>query len=161
MNLLPFHSETLVSALSKTEVLEQLSRKTREVNFLDKRSHLQQGLEFNGYVGRSSFRISKVVQKSDTFLPLILGNVEDTARGSILFLTYRLFPGALFFILFWSIILVGFSLFYFLLVKSPVNGGICLGLGVINYVFALFFFHRQVKSSRTKFHELINLQVKD
>lgn len=158
---MPFYSETLVSALSKTEVIEQLSRKTREVNFLDKRSHIEDALVFNGYVGKNSFRISKVIQKSDTFLPLILGKVEDTARGSILFLTYRLFPGALFFILFWSIVLVGFSLFYFLLVKNPLYGGICGGMALLNYALGLFFFHRQVKSSRAKFHELINLQMKD
>lgn len=158
---MPFYSETLVSALSKAEVIEQLSRKTREVNFLDKRSHIEDALVFNGYVGKNSFRISKVIQKSDTFLPLILGKVEDTARGSILFLTYRLFPGALFFILFWSIVLVGFSLFYFLLVKNPLYGGICGGMALLNYALGLFFFHRQVKSSRAKFHELINLQMKD
>ncbi|MDF2156687.1 hypothetical protein [Algoriphagus sp. CAU 1675] len=161
MNLLPFHSETLVSALSKAEVLEQLNKQTREVDFLDKRSQYDQAVLFNGMVGKHGFRISKVVQKGDSFLPLILGKVEDTARGSILFLQYRLFPGALFFIVFWSIVLLAFSAFYFAVLQNFLFGGICLAVAIVNYLLAIFFFRRQVKISRNAFHQLINLQMKD
>lgn len=161
MNLLPFHSETLVSALSKSEVLEQLTKQTREVDFLDKRSHLDKAVLFNGIVGKQGFRISKVVQKGNSFLPLILGKVEDTARGSILFLQYRLFPGALFFIIFWSIVLLAFSAFYFALLQNILFGSICLAVALVNYLLAIFFFRRQLKISRNAFHQLINLQMKD
>jgi len=161
MTLIPFHSETLVSALSKEEVMEHISKKTLEVNFLDKRTELSRKAAFNGIVGKNSFRISKVINRSNTFLPLILGEVEETARGSILFLQYKLFPGALFFVVFWSIILLAFSGFFLGLVHNYVNGFICLALAILNYSLAIFFFHRQVKSSREEFHQLINLQMKD
>jgi hypothetical protein len=161
LNLIPLHSETLVSALSKEEVLGQLNRVTKEVNYLDRRTQNSRGILFNGIIGQKGFRISKVVDKGDTFLPLILGKVEETPRGSILFLSYRLFPGAIFFLAFWSLLLIGFGLFYSFGVINYFNASICFALALFNYGLALFFFNRQLKSSRKAFHQLINFQMKD
>jgi hypothetical protein len=160
LNLLPYHSETLVSALSKKEILGHLIRVTREVNFLDYSSQLDEKIKFNGMIGQEGFRISRAIKRGDTFLPLITGEVESTPRGSIIFLRYRLFPGAVFFLAFWSIILVAFSAFYFGPIDNYLYGFICLGLAILNYVLGIFFFHRQVKSSREVFHELINFEMK-
>ncbi|RIW18566.1 hypothetical protein D0X99_02450 [Algoriphagus lacus] len=161
MNLLPFHSETIVSALSKEEVLGHMIRVTKEVNFLDTRTLQDPKIRFNGMIGQEGFRISKAIKKGDSFLPLITGEVESTPRGSIIFLRYRLFPGTLFFLAFWSIILIAFMAFYFGVLKNVEKGVICLGLAILNYVLGVFFFHRQVKASREVFHELINFQMKD
>jgi hypothetical protein len=160
LNLLPFHSETLVSPLSKKEVLGHLMRVTREVNFLDTRTQQVPGIKFNGMVGQEGFRISRVVKRGETFLPLINGEVEPTPRGSIIFLRFRLFPGAIFFLAFWSIVLLGFSVFFFLALKNISYGIICLVIGVLNYLLGIFFFNRQVRLSREVFHELINFQMK-
>lgn len=160
MNLLPYHSETLVSALSKKEILGHLIRVTREVNFLDSRTQLDTKVKFNGMIGQEGFRISKTIHRGDTFLPLITGEVESTPRGSIIFMRYRLFPGAIFFLAFWTIILVAFSAFYFGPIGNYGYGFICLGLAIVNYVVGIFFFHRQVKASRAVFYELINFEMK-
>lgn len=160
MNLLPYHSETLVSALSKKEILGHLIRVTREVNFLDSRTQQNSKIKFNGMIGQEGFRISKVINRGDTFLPLITGEVEATPRGSIIFMRYRLFPGAIFFLGFWSIILLAFTAFYIGVIGNISYGLLCLGLAVFNYVIGIFFFHRQVKASRDVFHELINYEMK-
>jgi hypothetical protein len=160
LNLLPFHSETLVSALSKKEILGHLIRVTREVNFLDSRTQLDTKVKFNGMIGQEGFRISKAITRGNTFLPLISGEVESTPRGSIIFLRYRLFPGAVFFLAFWSLMLLGFSAYYFLAVSNLTNGLLCLALAFLNYAISMLFFHRQVKASREVFHELINFQMK-
>lgn len=117
-------------------------------------------VRFNGMIGQEGFRISKVITRGDTFLPLITGEVEATPRGSIIFLRYRLFPGAIFFLAFWSLVLLAFSAFYLFLVGNMVYGLICLGLAVLNYALGMFFFNRQVKASREVFHELINFEMK-
>lgn len=160
MNLLPYHSETLVSALSKKEILGHLIRVTREVNFLDSRTQLNSKIKFNGMIGQEGFRISKAINRGNTFLPLISGEVESTGRGSIIFMRYRLFPGAIFFLAFWSIVLLGFAAYYILAIDNLANGLICFGLALINYILGVFFFHRQVKASRDVFHELINFEMK-
>jgi hypothetical protein len=161
VNLLPYHSETLVSALSKQEVLGHLIRVTSEVNFLDQRTRRNKAILFNGIVGQKGFRISKVIDKGDTFLPLVLGQIEETPRGSIIFLKYKLFPGAIFFLVFWTLILTGFVLYFFTLVQNFNYGAICLALAIVNYGMAIYFFNRQVKASRKVFHQLINFQLKD
>ncbi|UZD21995.1 hypothetical protein PBT90_00795 [Algoriphagus halophytocola] len=161
MNLLPYDSETLVSSHPKEEVLYYLNRVTREVNYLDKRSQKKSDAVFNGIVGQNGFRISKVVDKSDTFLPLLLGKIEDTPRGSIIFIDYKLFPGALFFLIFWTVVLLAFTALYVFLIPNYTYAIICSGLGLSNYFLAIYFFNRQVKASRKVFHQLINFQMKD
>jgi len=161
LNLFPYHSETLVSALSKQEVLGHLIRVTAEVNYLDQRTRGNKAILFNGMVGQKGFRISKAVDKGNTFLPLVLGQVEETPRGSIIFLEYKLFPGAIFFLAFWTVILFGFVFFFFALAQNFNYGAICLALVIVNYGLAIYFFGRQVKASRKVFHQLINFQLKD
>ena len=158
---MPYDSETLVSALSKEEVLSHLNRVTREVNFLDQRTQVKRGVIFNGLVGQKGFRISKVIDRGDTFLPLILGKIEATPRGSIIFINYRLFPGALFFLGFWSILLMAFTAFYSFIIPNYSYASLCFGLGLVNYLIAMYFFNRQVKASRKIFYQQINFQMKD
>lgn len=161
MKLVPFHTETFVSSLSKKEVLGHLSRVTSEVNFLDKRTQGGRGVLFYGMVGHNIFRISEAIQKGDTFLPLILGKVEETPRGSIIFLKYRLFPGAIFFLGFWTVILAMFAGYYFGVMDHYFYGGICVVLAIFNYLLTLFLFKRRVKASRKIFYNLISFQLKD
>jgi hypothetical protein len=161
LNLLPYHSEILVSAFSKKEVLSQLNKVTVEVNYLDRRSQQDRDSFFNGIIGQSGFRISKVVNRGDTFLPLLLGKVEETPRGCILFLQYKLFPGAIFFLSFWTVILLAAAVFYILATPNYLYATAAIGLTAINYFIALFFFNRQVKSSREIFHKHLNFQMKD
>lgn len=161
MNLIPYHSETIVSSLARQEVLGHLMRVTREVNYLDSRSQQDQAIQFNGLIGQEKFRISRAIRKGETFLPLIEGKVESTPRGSIIFLSFRLFPVAIFFLVFWSVVLITFSFFYFFALENFQNALICLGLAFVNYALCLFFFHRQVKISREIFHQLINFHLKD
>lgn len=161
MRLWPIHSETLVSALSKEEVLAQLNRVTGEEDYLDPRSRPVKPKLFNGIVGKNGFRISKVVRRADTFLPIIQGKIESTPRGSILFISYKLFPGSLSFLLFWSVMLAGFTIYYLLFAPNMLYAFICLTLGVINHGLAMYFFDRQVKRSREVFFQLINFQMKD
>lgn len=158
---LPIHTETLVSSFSKKEVMKSLNKVTEEINYLDRRSGPSKGVLFNGLVGESGFRISKVVDRGDTFLPLILGDIEDTPRGSIIFLKYRLFPGAIFFLAFWSVVLLAFAALCTWVNPNYTYAVICLALALANYFISNFFFQRQVKLSREIFMKLISFQMKD
>ncbi|WP_332912975.1 hypothetical protein [Algoriphagus boritolerans] len=56
--------------------------------------------------------------------------------------------------------MLGFAAYYLLVVDNLVDGLICFGLALVNYILGVFFFHRQVKASRDVFHELINFEMK-
>ena len=153
MNFLPFGRETLVSALSKEELLDRLAAVTRGTR--------REGLPeirplFNGLVGEEGFRLSRVIEKGDNFLPLLLGKVEATPRGSILYVRYQLFSTTRFFLWFWTGILLAFSLFFFSVSQQLLQGGVCLSLMGVNYALAVFFFHRQLVPSKKLFQEVIN-----
>jgi hypothetical protein len=164
VKLFPYHQETLVSPLSQQALLSQLAQVTRmQVASSQARGEELPQMEgkqvvFNGAIGAADFRLSQVLRKGDTFLPLLLGRVEATPRGSLLFIRYRLFPSAVFFLVFWTVVLLSFSMFYFFVEQHYAYGALCLALVLGNYTAAVFFFHRQLKRSRQLFQDVINFQ---
>ena len=164
MQLFPYRQETLVSPLSQQALLSRLAQVTRvqttssqvKGEALPQREGQQ--VLFNGAIGAADFRLSQVLRKGDTFLPLLLGRVEATPRGSLLFIRYRLFSSAVFFLVFWTAVLLSFSVFYFFVEQQYLYGGLCLALALGNYAAAVFFFHRQLRRSRQLFQEVINFQ---
>lgn len=161
MNLFPFVSETLVSGHSKDDILQKLSLATDSIDYMDRRFQADNGAVFHGKITNKGFIVSKIIQKANTFLPLLSGKIEQTPRGSIIFLKYRLFPGAVFFLIFWSVILIGFA-FFLLGISGEIFWGIgCLGAAILNYLLTLVFFNRQLKDSRKSFFDVIGLALQD
>lgn len=164
MQLFPYHQETLVSPLSQQALLSLLAQVTRtqvaaphgkggELPQLEGKQKL-----FNGSIGTADFRLSQVLRKGDTFLPLLLGRVEATPRGCLLFIRYRLFPSAVFFLAFWTVVLLSFSAFYLFVEQQYAYGALCFALALGNYAAAVFFFQRQLGRCRQLFQDVINLQ---
>lgn len=156
MTLLPVHTEVLVSPLPKEEVMLRLSAVTKQVNYLDYRLEEKPGHLFNGSLGDSGFRISLKIKRADSFLPLIQGDLEDTAMGSILFLSYKLFPSSAFFLGFWTIISSVLFLFFGIFTEKTLLAGSTLLLGMANYAFAWIYFKRKIRQSQKIFKELLN-----
>lgn len=155
MLFFPNHSEVLVSALKKSEVLLRLEAVTRDPNFLDYESRKQQGYFFNGTLQQNGFRISQIINKADSFLPLIRGRFEETPNGCILFLNYSLFPGSTFFLAFWSILTMLLALFFGFIAHRYTFAAASIILGLGNYVFAWTHFKRKIVLAKEIFHELL------
>lgn len=155
MPFLPSQSEILVSSLPKEALLGRIQQVTRNVNFLDIEARKSNGFQFNGMVHADGFRVSLVIEKADSFLPLIKGNVEESPHGSILFLEYSLFPGSVFFLVFWTLVTVGLFFFFGLMAEKPLYALISLAIGFGNYLFAWSYFKKKTKASQKIFHELL------
>ncbi|MFD2201683.1 hypothetical protein [Shivajiella indica] len=153
----PSHSEVLVSALSKNEVEGRLEKVTKNINFLDIQERTASGYKFNGSFEEDSFSISLLIEKGDSFLPLIKGRFETTPQGCILFLKYSLFPSSVFFLGFWSLITFLLTLFFGMVSKNYLYAIITFSLGLGNYLFAWSYFKRKIGISRKIFFELLNL----
>jgi hypothetical protein len=160
MNPFPYHSEVLVSALSTMEVERRLEKVTQDVNFLDYEQRIRKGFKFNGRVDEGSFRLSLAIDKPDSFLPLILGNIEETPKGCILFLRYRLFPSSSFFLGFWTVVTLVLTVFFGLSHK-PIYAGFCFLACIGNYSFAWNYFKRKIKISQEIFHRILNVDQQD
>ena len=156
MPFFPNHSEVLVSTLSKEEILARLEMVTKSANFLDYDTVKNNGQLFNGTLEKDRFRISLMIKKADSFLPLIKGKLDSTPSGSILFLEYSLFPGSVFFLGFWTAVSVLLGLVFGFLVEKPVFALVSFVVGIGNYWFAWNHFKRKIKISQEIFLGLLN-----
>ena len=141
MEWLPNSQQTFVSELSKRDVLVKLHNYTQEVNS----EFVTEKPLFNGKVGSDGFRVSSIIQTPQNALPLIIGNVESTKRGSIIFLKLKLFPAAILYLKASSLlsILLGFTFLF--LSKWYLAGCISLSFGLLNYLVLTLSFHRKCK----------------
>lgn len=156
MSFFPNHSEVLVSTLKNEEILKRLDLVTKNANFLDYKAEKNPVQLFNGSIEKNSFRISLVINRADSFLPLIKGEMESTPSGSILFLEYRLFPGSAFFLGFWTMVTVILALIFVLMVGKFYLAIISIAVGIGNYWFAWSHFKRKIKISQDIFFGLLN-----
>ena len=88
MRFKPFEEETIVSSLSREEIIIQLLKYTHQVTNTNFPKHHV----FNGNLDRDHFRISLKVNFPQNALPLAIGKIEETSKGSIVFISYQLFP---------------------------------------------------------------------
>ncbi|WP_226335373.1 ATP synthase subunit B family protein [Echinicola marina] len=156
---MPRHTEVLVSSLTCEEVITRLHTVTQEVDYLSQTSlESIDGQIFNGSIKEDSFRLSKVLTKADSFIPLIKGKIEPTGSGCIIFLDFSLFPGSAFFIIFWSVITLAMGIFFVFAADRPLLAILSLAVGLGNILFAWSYFKRKVKESQKIFHEMLSLQ---
>lgn len=161
MNIFPTYSEVLVSPFSSEEVARKLQAVTKKVNYLEGPIILNKTHQFNGQVDRKHFHLSLIINKPDSFLPLIKGKIEPVKSGCILFLRYSLFPSSAFFLAFWGIVTFLLAIFFILYENQWLYALLCLLAGVGNFVFAWSYFNTKLKQSQIIFHQMLSLQEKD
>jgi hypothetical protein len=154
--MFPKHTEILVSGYLPEDLSEILGKATTEVDYLEFASSGDKGVYFNGKIDLDIFNLSLLVEKADSFLPLIKGRVERTPMGSILFLSYELFPSSMFFLFFWTIASFGFGLLFIAIEHKWIPALICFGICIGNYAFVLHHFKRKVAVSSAILRKLLN-----
>jgi len=151
MEWLPIRYETMVIPYPASEAYEKLAAcvlppEDPKLENFDSTTSVQQ--LFNGIVKPTSFRISKIVKQPDNFLPLIIGKIEPTSNGSILFLKYQLFFSSLFFISFWSVITLLITIILIFVYHSYLYALLAFGFGMVHYSVAMINFSKQVTQSK-------------
>lgn len=160
MNIFPHHSEILVSSFSCEEVARKIAAVTKRVNYMDYGEYSIESYRFNGEIDTKRFRLSLLIKRADSFLPLIHGKIEPTSSGCILFLKYTLFPSSIFFLAFWSIVTVLMAVLFMFYDKQWLYAAACLLAGTGNFVFAWVYFKSKLKQSQMIFHQMLSLQEK-
>lgn len=157
MRLLPLHQETFVLPFNGQETIWRLKQVIRP---LDKDVAYPEEAEakflFNGWIEENRFRISRKIRYPENFLPLMIGRIETTSVGSILFIRYRLFSSAAMFLVFWTVISLLLGLFFLLFHQEYLYAAVAFGLGMGNYFIATKNFHIQIRSSRKALNEALN-----
>jgi hypothetical protein len=159
MRLLPLYQETFVLPFDGQETSRRLKQVIRP---LEKNVEYPEEVEtkflFNGWIKGYRFRISRKIRHPENFLPLIIGRIESTSVGSILFIRYRLFFSAALFLIFWTVISLLLGLFLLILQQEYLYAAVAFSLGIGNYVIATKNFHIQIRSSRKMLNEALKFE---
>lgn len=149
MNLLPYKNSILILPFKADEVEHKLRQRIKPLaeNLPDSPS-LHSSFLFNGWIKDYKFRISKRIHHADNFLPLIVGKIEATSKGSILFITYRMFPSTLFYLSFFCLMLLLTCLFFLLVEKNWLTSASLLVLLLGIYLISVLDFDQKVRISR-------------
>lgn len=157
MILLPLKRETIVLPFSAEEVEKKLWFHIFPIKpgetMPDKRDEL---FLLNGWIKDRKFKVSRKLRSPENFLPMMQGSIEETSRGSLLFIQYNLFFSSIFFLIFWSVITLFMTFFFIYFYGILLYGVISLLLGVGNYVVAVANFNIQARKSRAVLEEILN-----
>lgn len=154
VTILPHFQETVISNQSSEYITTKISAATSSKLLLQPRhdpTHL-----FTGWVRDGRFRISLKINRPNNYLPLVIGKVEPTSNGSIIFLSYRLFPTTKLFLIFWDL----FILIVFIAVGYQYQSVLYGVVGVVLVAFIHWIawsnFNLQLKETREL---LINILI--
>jgi len=98
----------------------------------------------NGWVKPKSFKVSRRVKQPENFLPLVHGSIEATSAGCLVFMRYRLFPAAVWYLSFVCAVSLLLTFFFLFVHNKPWLAIAALAFGIGNYVLGLAVFKRQV-----------------
>ena len=147
----------MVSPLSAREVARRLQKATQPSPRQDALfTPYQSGYSFNGRVESRSFRLSRKITRPNNFLPFIVGTIEATSQGCLVFVRYRLFTATIILLAFWSVATVGFAVYLAMYERLYHYAALSFGAGVVNYAVAVLNFRKQVVISRRVFRDVLS-----
>ncbi|MBZ0247168.1 MAG: hypothetical protein K8H85_14610 [Cyclobacteriaceae bacterium] len=101
MTFLPYHYETFVLTQPSLEAIQMIHKVTTTKVLLQNQEGAQ--YRFSGWVQENRFRISLKISKPNNYIPLVVGKIETTSPGCLVFVSYKLFPVTKMFLIFWSL----------------------------------------------------------
>jgi hypothetical protein len=101
VTFLPYHYETFVLTQPSLEAIQKIHKVTTTKVLLQNQEGAQ--YRFSGWVQENRFRISLKISKPNNYIPLVVGKIETTSSGCLVFVSYKLFPVTKMFLIFWSL----------------------------------------------------------
>ncbi len=152
ITILPAYHETIVLPYPAEDTYQKLTTATSNKLF---RQADEKNLSFNGWIQEKRFRISLRVQRVNHFIPLVIGQIEPTQGGNIVFVDYTLFPTTRLLLILWTILLTLGSVVGSYQFKNITYlfGG--LGLILLIHLIAWSNFNLQLEVTRKALHRLI------
>ena len=134
------------------EVFQILTEATSHKLFVQ---HDEQKLFFNGWVRETRFRISLRQRRANHYLPLVIGQIETTSTGCLLFLDYKLFPMTRLLMTLWTIFLILGSLVVWFQAKNIFVLPSGLAIIVLIHAIVRSNFSLQLKPTQEAMHNLL------
>ena len=132
--------------------LEKYIKPIKEISFdPDSKDFL-----FNGIWNKDGFSISLKIKTSNNFIPIIKGNILNSEEGTLVQLTFELFPATKRLLMFWTILTLLITIFFIGLYKTWLYGAISLGFCLVNYILSVENFKIQVRKSKRMLDKMLS-----
>lgn len=156
ISVLPQSSETLVVAMDGTEVRNRLLKATAPKAATRSEIIRNPATVFTGYVMEDRFRLSLKITRPNSFLPLIVGTIDPTSTGCLLFLNYKLFPSTRMYLTFWVLFSVLFGIFLTYHYKNIFTGLLFVFITAAILFISWANFKIQLKFTRQALQKVLN-----
>jgi hypothetical protein len=150
IRLYPLKTETLVLPFDQSEVAQRIERVLNQPFVLEGFHKVVQGS-----VDNDAFKLSIRTRRHEFFMPLVQGTMEPTSKGSLVFVTYSLFPGTKALLTFGTLFLPLLALPWYLESKNPWVFAALSGLAVLIHVIARANFALHQKTARKIINNLL------
>jgi hypothetical protein len=156
VKVLPFENRTLVVSHTHEDVFYKIynSLKSHE-SLLSERRDLSY-LPFMGTVSMSSFRLVKNLRVSNSFVPVMNGQIEATRTGCLIFVRYRMFASSLFMLIFHSLLFASVAAYLCFAEGEILLACVALFAVFAVYLVALLNFYKLVKTSHSELLKLLS-----
>jgi hypothetical protein len=159
MTFLLYFRETLILPYAADQIKEKLAQQIMSVQSL-RRPYSASLMavdvyKFNGFFKKDEFRIFRALQAPQNFIPLVIGKIEPTSKGCIVFLKYKLFLSTRMFLVFWLLVCVFFTFFFLFYYPHILLAIVSFILGLLNYLIAVAGFRMHLKKTRKELHEIL------
>lgn len=165
MNFLPYENITYLSKLNIDQISERLNNVVEPVssNFYSKTFKRISNFEYTGTVQFDSFKIVRIIQYRNSFLPLIKGVIESDFQGSIVKVKMRMHPFVLVFCIIWfGLLSIGIFFMTLVLLTSAKFEPATLipyGMFLFGYILVTAGFKYESKKSKFFFAELFEAEI--
>lgn len=150
ISIYPLESETLVVSLNSEEIVQRLSEGINTTR-IDRGSPAS----FNGWVEDGRFELTVRLRRQQIFFPMVRGRIEKTSKGSLIFLTYKLFPGTRLLISFWTVVLPVVAIYLTAQYNNYLIGIICILFVAVVHIVARANFRLHLAGTRSILHRLL------
>ena len=149
---LPTFRETLILPRTARDIYQRLSVSTSVKPFVQPD---ESELLFNGWVKEDRLRISLRLRRANYYIPLVIGQIEESSTGCILLIQYKLFPSTRLLLQLWTIfILLGGAMGFYQTHNVYVLFGAVAILGTIYFItWSNFKIH--LNTTREAIHRII------
>lgn len=161
MKFLPYERLTYRTSLSKEEIHQKMLAQVGARSFLAS----DQTKPYQGTVNDSGFKINRVINYRNSFLPVLVARIEPDEEGNIIHVKMRLAHFVLGFMMIWmggvSIAVLGFTGAMFNKKEFFPAGLIPYGMLVFGYLLTTLPFKLESKKYKAFLEELLELSLVD
>jgi hypothetical protein len=151
----PKETETRLVQYDKDHLIDRFEKYIKPIENKAERTNSNDFL-FNGVWNHEGFSISLILRISNNFIPIIHGKYLNSNEGTLLQLTYEMFPATKKLLLFWTVITMLITIFFIGLYQAWLYGAISFGFCLVNYILSRENFKNQVRKSKRMIEKMLS-----